>query len=246
MRTLHVHIGTHKTGTTSIQVFLRQNAEAFRRCGVYVPTTGTLDPISGHHNIAWELRGDRRFDPAHGTLDDLMAEISGSDAPAAVISAEDFEYLSRHPDAIARLQDAAQKNGFAPRYIVFFREHASYSRALHKTLLDYELTESYSVFAAKILARKHYAMHDGWWFDFDYARFVREWPGRPLRVVAYDDDLLPNFVRAIGADAMIGQVKDAPRYHATPDRRPTPRWLELLFRLRFHSIQQVASLQVRR
>jgi len=54
-KTLFVHIGTHKTGTTSIQNFLRNHATSLNECGVFVPKSGTLDENSGHHNIAWEM-----------------------------------------------------------------------------------------------------------------------------------------------------------------------------------------------
>ena len=69
---LFVHVGTHKTGTTSIQVFLRGHAAALRRQGLYVPTTGTIDPQSGHHNLAWELYADERFDRAFGGAEELI------------------------------------------------------------------------------------------------------------------------------------------------------------------------------
>ena len=40
-RTLYLHVGPPKTGTTSIQVFVRDNAAAFRSHGLYRPSVGT-------------------------------------------------------------------------------------------------------------------------------------------------------------------------------------------------------------
>ena len=37
MKTI-IHIGQHKTGTTSIQRFLRDNKESLKKSGLYVPT----------------------------------------------------------------------------------------------------------------------------------------------------------------------------------------------------------------
>src|SRR5438309_2230327 len=90
---VHVHIGSHKTGTKSIQAFLRSHAGALAAAGIHVPQAGTILPQSGHHNIGWGLRGDTRFNPAWGSLDDLVAELASVRADAAVISCEDLEYL---------------------------------------------------------------------------------------------------------------------------------------------------------
>ena len=44
---LILHIGTEKTGTTSIQKFLKKNIDQLGRNGVFVPRTPMLD--SGNH-----------------------------------------------------------------------------------------------------------------------------------------------------------------------------------------------------
>ena len=72
-RTAFVHVGTHKTGTTSLQSMLAANAKILRAAGVLVPLAGRVERGSaGHHNVAWELLRDQRFDPRHGTLEALL------------------------------------------------------------------------------------------------------------------------------------------------------------------------------
>jgi hypothetical protein len=51
---------------------------------------GIHSPFAGHHNIAWELCGDRRFRPDLGTIDDFFSEIDKSDRNV-ILSSEDFE-----------------------------------------------------------------------------------------------------------------------------------------------------------
>ena len=52
-RIIWLHIGVHKTGTTSIQTALARHRDLLRTHGVYVPKAGTVDRCSGHHAIAW-------------------------------------------------------------------------------------------------------------------------------------------------------------------------------------------------
>jgi hypothetical protein len=51
-----IHIGWHKTGTTSIQVFLKNNYQKLiNENKLYYPNEGLVG--CAHHNIAWALRG---------------------------------------------------------------------------------------------------------------------------------------------------------------------------------------------
>src|SRR6202022_3469950 len=73
-----IHIGTHKTGTTSIQHLLSRNSSALRQMGYYYPDAGRLELHPGHHNLAWGISGDRRFRDDYGTIDDLIREVENS------------------------------------------------------------------------------------------------------------------------------------------------------------------------
>ena len=41
MKTLYIHIGTHKTGTSTLQLFFYQNRERLKQLGFFYPTEGT-------------------------------------------------------------------------------------------------------------------------------------------------------------------------------------------------------------
>lgn len=59
--TIYIHIGMHKTGTTSIQKFLHTNFSGQNK-EFYYPNTGIYE--YGHHNIPWSLKEgsrDNRF-----------------------------------------------------------------------------------------------------------------------------------------------------------------------------------------
>jgi hypothetical protein len=87
--TLYLHIGLHKTGTSSLQNFLIRNKEALAAAGYLWPRAGSTG--GGHHNLGYELLGKPRFAPAAGGLAALAAELEG--ARNAIVSSEELEFL---------------------------------------------------------------------------------------------------------------------------------------------------------
>jgi hypothetical protein len=80
MGKLYVHCGLHKTATTALQTWLSTHADEFFAAGFLYPRAGRPVEIGGHHNIAWQLTHDRRFDRRVGDLDALFNEIGISRA----------------------------------------------------------------------------------------------------------------------------------------------------------------------
>jgi hypothetical protein len=96
MRTTYIHIGTHKTGTTSIQWALNRHREALERRGFLYPRAGVPAEHDGHHNIGWELYGGAAFRAEHGSTDDLLEEIRASERDV-VLSSELFGVAAHNP-----------------------------------------------------------------------------------------------------------------------------------------------------
>ncbi|QXD16183.1 hypothetical protein GQ464_004310 [Rhodocaloribacter litoris] len=61
MKKVFVHAGTHKTGSTSLQVFLAKTQVLLAEQGVLYPRSGRPDRkgvvSAGHHELAWSLLG---------------------------------------------------------------------------------------------------------------------------------------------------------------------------------------------
>ncbi len=235
-KTICIHIGTHKTGTTSIQAFLASNRERLRLHGVYVPRAGTTDPRSGHHNLAWQLRGDPRYDPECGTLDDLLAELGAVDERHAVISSEDFEYCVQYPEQLTGLEQMLRAAGWEPWYLVLFRDQPSYAVSLHAELLRHGLTASFPRFVAEIVGHAKFIMKGDWCFYFDYAAFLERWgqaTSGTIRVRSFvsataDGLLLDEFLDALGvpAGALTDRTLEAERLNAgRGDGNGLGRWL---------------------
>ncbi len=56
MRTIYIHIGAPKTGTSAIQVFLRKNRKKLLKNGILYCNTGMTEN-SGQAKLAWNLKG---------------------------------------------------------------------------------------------------------------------------------------------------------------------------------------------
>lgn len=94
-----LQIGTHRTGTTSLQTMVARYQQWFRDQGLYYPLTtrGSSSDSDGHHNLARELNDDDRYDPGKGSLADLVKELRLAQARSVLLSSGDFEYLYRKP-----------------------------------------------------------------------------------------------------------------------------------------------------
>jgi len=86
-KTIYIHIGPHKTGTTTIQHALFSNEDRLLQAGILCPKSGRSFPSSAAiHNLGFEsLSYKRKFDPKYGTWKDLRKEIDHSEGIQKVI-----------------------------------------------------------------------------------------------------------------------------------------------------------------
>jgi hypothetical protein len=166
MATLYVHCGLHKTGTTALQRVLASHDENLAGGGFYVPKAGRFGPATGHHNLAWELTRDRRYDPRRGGLAALRTELLEV-AGDVIVSSEDFESLLHRPAALAPLVKLAQDTGRTVTWVVYLREQVAYLGALYLQCLKAGFGEEYSSFVHEVLSRRAIQRWE-WTFQFDY------------------------------------------------------------------------------
>lgn len=167
-RRVVLHAGLHKTGTTSLQSFLFGAGEALRRNGFIYPRAGGFEWLGGgQHNIAWQLAGDRRFEPRSGTVDDVAREIGGAGLDA-VLSAEDFESILDAPERFAPLCDHPALRDREFVLVIYVRNQASYLESLYLEMLHHGVGAGLAEFSAPIFATGKIVFHE-WAFQFDYA-----------------------------------------------------------------------------
>lgn len=204
-----VHIGTHKTGTTSIQRYLFERRNALRRqgVGVYEGVLQTshvelllLSQRAERSNAykflhpGIDMAGLRR--QTETALRDLFA-ISGMET--YVFSAEGLSYL-RHRDELMRLKDLICEFVERIEIIVYLREPRSFLSSYRAQLdrLGIPKTEQKDAF--------NYVEDDSWLVDYDalVKTYLSVFPC--VSVMSYDDEVakcgnvLPSFANAIGAE----------------------------------------------
>jgi hypothetical protein len=132
----------------------------------------TSQASAAHHNLAWELNNDARFEPVFGTFEQLIAEIDSLHPPLVCLSSEDFEYLHQRSDSLYRLRDCMLRAGYNVKIIVFLRPQADYSESLYAELTKHDLAISFPDFLKQILNSKVVVHRDIWRFAFDYNHLV--------------------------------------------------------------------------
>ncbi len=90
MKTVYLHIGTHKTGTTTLQHFLSRASTALKDQGVLYPEAGRSSRLPyAHYNLAWAVRKMRGVTSTNA-WSEVLSEIEDWDGEGAVLSSEDF------------------------------------------------------------------------------------------------------------------------------------------------------------
>jgi hypothetical protein len=164
-RRVLLHTGLHKTGTTALQRFLASAAEGLRARGVLYPAAGR-GSLDGHHNIAWQLAGDRRFRSSPGALDDLALEIS-SFSGDAIVSSEDFESILGTPLRFLPLVKHPSLKDHRFSIVLWVRDQASYLESLFFQMLHHGMAEEGDRFCRRALAHGRID-HEDWTFHLDY------------------------------------------------------------------------------
>jgi len=94
LKTLYLHIGLHKTGTTTIQKNLWNARTELLEKGYYIPSTGRpFQDSAAHHNIAAQLGLNGIYNSSIGGIDNLITEICESDKKNYILSSENFSAI---------------------------------------------------------------------------------------------------------------------------------------------------------
>ncbi|MFL5259929.1 MAG: hypothetical protein ACJ8AS_09255 [Hyphomicrobiales bacterium] len=133
-RTCHIHIGLHKTGSTTIQKMLAAESARLSSSGFYIPRTGMNESRVAHHLIAMEANGEAAGRPSQ--FETLASELDAAHWPENVIlTSEGFSARMHEPEVLSRLRTEIERMGYRPRVIVFVRPqegaiHSFYTQKL--------------------------------------------------------------------------------------------------------------------
>lgn len=137
-QTLFLHIGYHKTGTTSLQSLLNQNAAALREIGIYYPDTigdGKRNYFHKHLQLFIDLKvaHDERGDIA-APVRAMARRILDSGSPAAIVSEESLAGLSEPVlDRLAELRE-----DFNVKVVAVLRRQDGFLQSFYHQSIHYQ------------------------------------------------------------------------------------------------------------
>lgn len=161
MKSILLHIGTHKTGSTSIQQFLDRASDRLREDDILYPEAGRPDDRAphGHHTLAWSIQQKQELRNLEG-WGEVTSEIRQIPCSQVVLSSEVFETCS--------VEQIRQIRSFFPNaevtVLVYLREPFSYMISMYKQhIRAWGETRSFRQFAdAKMHLCDYPALLDRW------------------------------------------------------------------------------------
>ncbi|MGQ0633582.1 MAG: hypothetical protein ACT4QC_03140 [Planctomycetaceae bacterium] len=151
-----LHIGTPKSGTTTIQELLARQAPALLQQGILYPEAGRGGEAgAANHRLSWCINGKRGFTDA-SCWSDLRTEVLRVEPNLTVISAEGFEALDA--PQVARVGGYLQ--GFEVTILVYLRNQWDFILSYFKQCVKSErrrYRHTLRQFLSENLARCDYA-----------------------------------------------------------------------------------------
>lgn len=214
---LYIHIGTHKTGSSSLQHWLGSIREQLEQIG-FAYFTGAFEPDNHVELFAVPMRPGREafargkygivgseaeLESVRDRFRDFAARHSGHDL---ILSCEGLSLL-RFDDEIERFRSIIEPTDREVIVVLVLRNKADFLDSFRRQIIkhrDRELSDNPSSI--------RYVEPDSWLADYDAIEDVwsRSFPSAPVRVIDYDqaikqeDDVLPALLRAMDLpDAVI-------------------------------------------
>jgi hypothetical protein len=204
---LFLHIGRHKSGTSSIQHFFSQNRAELERDGILYPA-----PASGVAHHAWsatikDVQKGLRDASALGALRAMFDDYAAS-GNTVVVSSEDFQNVVK-PELV---REALGRHDVT--VVVYLREHFAYA---------------WSAYAQRVQANRFTASFTEFLEEFspDYLEFLDRWASAfgasNIKARIFDrrhlrsGDVVEDFCAIVGVD-------NPDRYPRRPKANPSIGW----------------------
>ncbi|UHC16254.1 hypothetical protein LRS73_27995 [Methylobacterium currus] len=169
MRRAILHIGTPRTGTSSLQMLLHTRRDDLHRAGILYPAltpAWAADPHVSHQHLGETLDGRRPRRERGELLDRLDRTLAESRDDVAVLSYESLCLLPPWHRAPKLLCGLFERRGFRPEILMTVRPQAAYLQSQYTWRIQF-LREARAFrvsFETELRARR-----------FDYWRGLRSW-----------------------------------------------------------------------
>ena len=159
-RVCYIHIGPHKTGTSSIQWFLKENRAELLKYGYFVPESGANH--GAHHAIARKLCGQELRDHQQSAGANFARALDETPSEAVIVSSEALGGLLRNRDYAKAFFTRIRELNLEPKLVLFARNqsqriNSSYSSVV-KTFRRSEPFEAFVQGATQGFVFRHIAL----------------------------------------------------------------------------------------
>lgn len=223
MKSILIHFGTHKTGSTSLQQFCARAADQLKDDGILYPKSGRADALPwGHHVLAWSVQKERGFVDLEG-WEEVAAEIRESSASKVLISSEGFSRCSRlQVERIKSLLPNVKIKG-----VVYLRNPIEYMISLYKQhITGKSETRSFESFAKDMICK------------CDYPAMVKRWErglGQSVIVRSFNESvergrLESDFLQVLGVtlEDYEAYITEPANISLSSERLAAVRWVNRL------------------
>ena len=174
MKSLIVHIGPHKTGSTAIQRVLAASRRRLESAAILYPTSRKTQPLEAHHSLARFMRTGpgRGISLVYGP-DELAATLRSTTADYVVLSSEGFSNPSLAATKVAELAGLAQEHGFSTTAVAFIRAQAEMLNSWYvQDVKDLRTPGGFAEFAAADNGWLEHSLRFSAWSTQPLVRFV--------------------------------------------------------------------------
>ena len=195
-RICYVHVGPYKTGTSSIQWFLKENRTELLRHGYFVPDSRTWH--GAHHPLAQKLCGQELSNHKQSAAIDFVRQLNQSSSQAVVISSEKLDVLLREAEYAKTFFSRLRELELEPKLVFFPRNQSqSINSRYAEGVRDFSVSEPFDSFARRFAQSRGLKYSPLLELADTYNVMLI---ARPFTAETVANGIVPMFLKAIGAD----------------------------------------------
>jgi hypothetical protein len=151
-RLCYIHIGPHKTGTKSIQWFLKENRTELLKRGYFVPESGNIH--GGHHAIVRDFCGQELPEHQRSAASNFTRALEKTRCEAVILSSEALDGLLRKRDYAQALFHRIGKLNLEPKLVLFVRNQSQLINSRYAQVAKgFRCCESFEAFVQGLTQR---------------------------------------------------------------------------------------------
>jgi hypothetical protein len=202
-RVCYIHVGPHKTGTTSIQWFLQENRAELLKHGYFVPEGETKH--GAHHAIVQKLCGQELGDHREAAAAKCIQAIIDTPSEAIVISSEALAAILRNRDHARVFFNRIRELNVEPKLVLFPRNQSQWINSSYCGVVKtFRRCEPFQTFVLGV--RRQSGLKFSNWIELAYAHGA-ELIARPFNGETIAHGVVAEFLGALGVDSL--QFRDA-------------------------------------